>query len=627
MDEELGYSTQVSNNIDYTILKNLKFTAVGNVKLDDTRGTQFSPVFLSTATPPTNTGANTGDKRFFWELQAYLNYSKVIAKNHNISAMVGVSADRRRSDGFRFGGLDGTFTSEEIFVINGNNIDVTDSRTTASANKTQSAFGRLYYDYKSRYLLSGTFRRDGSSRFGPDNKVGNFLSGSMAWRFSDEKFMGWSKDFLFDAKLRASYGSLGNDGIGEYESFTLIQFGQENYNGIGSAGLDTKMGNPEVQWENTVQKNFGTDLSFLKGRLQLNVDYYIKRTDKLLLDRNLPVETGFNKVRVNVGNIENRGWEFVLSGAPVSTKTFTWNVTGNITFEKGKILKLYNGQGFAPSDRYFVAEGGAMGDFYGFKNLGVYPYDVSNAYDENWNKLTPVGVKVVPGTSGVETSTAEGYTLNGQPYNGVIKKLQARTGAILKGGDTEWLDVNKDGIINDQDIAPIGNARPDFYVGLVNNFSYKNVSLSFIINATIGGQVYNSFKEGLSNFGSSNGPATPEAIYGAWRKQGDIATFSYFPAKDDYGNMQKNRNSYYLEDGSFIRLQSARLNYTLPTKIASKFLLKGLNAFVYGTNLITWTNYTGYDPEFSNSNPLQPGTDGGKYPKIREFGLGLNVKL
>ena len=321
-------------------------------------------------------------------------------------------------------------------MINGNNIDITDSRTSATANKTQSAFARLNYDYKSKYILSGTFRRDGSSRFGVESKVGNFFSGSAAWRFSDEKFMNWSKSVLYDAKLRASYGSLGNDGIGDYESYTLIQFGQENYLGVGSAGLDTKMGNPAIQWENTIQQNFGTDLTFLKGRLGLNVDYYIKTTNELLLDRNLPVETGFNKLRVNIGNVENRGWEFVLSGTPIASKNVNWNIMGNISFEKGKVLKLYNGQGFASGDRNFISVGGEMGDFYGYKQLGIYPYDVSNAYDVNGNKLTPVNVKVVTvtGSDGkaVETSAAEGYMLNGEPYTGQVKNLYSRTGAKLK---------------------------------------------------------------------------------------------------------------------------------------------------------------------------------------------------
>ena len=617
-NETEGYKAQFNNTLGYKILKELNFTSVANVQFDNSQRTYFQPMFLDD-NGDENRGKNEMDKSLFWQLQSFLNYNKTINKDHTLTGMLGVSAERKRYDDFYFEAIPASFASEEIYVFNGSNIDITKTRTTADANSLASLFGRIGYNYKGKYIMQGTYRRDGSSRFGSESKWGNFLSGSAAWRFSDEKFMSWTKKFLEDAKLRASIGQQGNDGIGQYEMYSLINFGNESYYGIGGASINSKLGNSFIQWENTVQQDYGLDLSFFNGRLGLTADYYIKSTNKLLADQQIPKETGFTSVRVNVGNIRNTGMEFVVNGTPIVAKNFKWNIIGNVSFEKGKVVSLINHQPFISGTRHYLEEGGSLGNFYGYKHLGIYRWDASNAYSDNWERLEPVNVSA-------DGKTAEYYTLNGQRYNGVAKKLNGPAG-VLGGGDTIWDNVRKDDIIDEADRQVIGNATPDFYLGFVNTFSYKRLSLSFNINATIGGQVYNAFKENMSTNSSSNGPALPEAIYGAWRQQGDIATYAYFPNKDTNGSLKKGFNSYYLEDASFLRLTSARINYSLPLESAKKILMKGVNAYVYGINLLTWTNYTGFDPEFSSSNPLQPGVDGGKYPKRREIGLGLNITL
>ena len=189
------------------------------------------------------------------------------------------------------------------------------------------------------------------------------------------------------------------------------------------------------------------------------------------------------------------------------------------------------------------------------------------------------------------------------------------------------MDLNNYGVIDDADRMILGNAQRDFYLGVINTFNYRQWSLNVIVNATIGGQVYNSFKYNLTNNSSSNGPALPEAIYGAWALQGDNAIYPYFPRKNDRGSLRPNGNSYFLEDASFIRLSSARLNYRLKPSFAKKAFMNGASLYVYGINILTWTDYTGYDPEFSSGNALQPGDDNGKYPKRRELGLGINIQF
>jgi hypothetical protein len=339
-------------------------------------------------------------------------------------------------------------------------------------------------------------------------------------------------------------------------------------------------------------------------------------------------------VKVNVGTIETRGLEFQMNSIPISTKNFTWRLDGNLTFERGKILSLEGGQPFI-TGKWLIEEGGRIGNFYGWRNLGIYPSDAHNAYTQDWRKLTPVGITISPATTPPATPTPRnnqivtvtGYELDGKPYTGTVYK-KTGNGLPLLGGDVEWEEVNVDGIIDDDDRQIIGNAQPDYYFGIINSFNYKQFSLNVIVNGTTGGMVYNSFKQGLTNNSSSNGPALPEAIYGAWVAQGqEGATFPYFPDKDTRGSQRGSGNSYFLEDASFVRLTSAKLTYRVKSAIAKKVFLNNASLYIYGINLLTWTNYTGYDPEFSSSNALQIGDDNGKYPKRRELGMGINIQF
>lgn len=644
VNEREDYKTQFVNTLNIDITKDLKLTTALNAQMDNGTSIFFSPRFVNAQDGTTNAARNGFTKRFYYEAQAYLNYNKTVGKDHNFSATAGITRDRNRLDTTSLSGTN--FVIENVRTIAGANItNLQSQRVRFVGVSTGSYFGRVGYNYKGKYIVQGVYRNDASSRFGVENRSGGFPAGSVGWRFTDENFLKFTKKVLDDGKFRFSYGSGGNDAIGPYESIALVEIGGNSYNGVAGISTMPYFANPTLKWETTITKDFGMDLNFLKGRLNFTVDAYIRNTKDLLYNRQMPKETGYSYQRVNIGTIQNKGLEMVVSGTPIlNNKGFSWTVNANLSIERGKILKLNNGESFIASGsggvsggnaRYLVAEGLRIGSFYGWKNLGVYQYDASNAYTPDGQKLTPIGITSVPTTRGGPTATApngnagatvaSSYELNGQPYSGTVVKKKTSGGATLLGGDTEWEDVNKDGVIDDNDRQVLGNAQPNLYMGFVNNFTYKSFSLSFIINATLGGKVYNQFKQNLTNFANNGGPSLPEAIYGAWTKQGDIATYPYYPDKDTRGSQRAGGNSYFLENGSFVRLSSARFTYRLDQGLAKKVFSKSVAVYVYGVNLLTYTNYTGFDPEFTPSSGLTPGDDTGRYPKRREVGFGINV--
>src|SRR5258705_4609664 len=379
-----------------------------------------------------------------------------------------------------------------------------------------SIFARAGYSYKGKYLFNSNFRADASSRFGKENKWGYFPSASIGWRFSEEKFMDWSRKYLDDGKFRVSYGSIGNDRIGPYDALLRYTFGTNYYNSVSGVAANSTFGNSGLTWESVNQFNIGMDLALLKGRLSVSADYYNKTTKDLLYSAPLPSNTGYSTVKVNVGSIQNKGFEFVVSGYPIRTKNWQWNASYNMSINNNTVKELYKGTELLPGNPnlWKVTEDGRLGDFFGYVALGVYAYDQSNAWTPDFNhQLTPAF------TNGVFS----GYTLDGKPYNGDVTIYPIASNNSL------------------------GNAR-------------------------------------------------------------DLS-------------------SLYLEDASFIRLRNARITYDLPKKIISKVKLQGVSVFVFGNNLLTWTNYTWYDPEISLGSSLTPGNDNGSFPRKREFGGGINLNF
>ncbi|HKC35757.1 MAG TPA: SusC/RagA family TonB-linked outer membrane protein, partial [Chitinophagaceae bacterium] len=608
------YDASIYNYISYNFLKELKFTVDANVSFTNTHNLVFFPKIVSSANPLNNSLEDNSTYETFWQVQGYFNYNKTLKGKHTLTGVLGVSAEK----GFHHEANQSGSNLVTETVLTMNSAQVKNPATTYEEKFFKnSIFARAGYSYKGKYLFNSNFRADASSRFGKENKWGYFPSASIGWRFSEEKFMDWSRKYLDDGKFRVSYGSIGNDRIGPYDALLRYTFGTNYYNSVSGVAANSTFGNSGLTWESVNQFNIGMDLALLKGRLSVSADYYNKTTKNLLYSAPLPSNTGYSTVKVNVGSIQNKGFEFVVSGYPIRTKNWQWNASYNMSINNNTVKELYKGTELLPGNPnlWKVTEGGRLGDFFGYVALGVYAYDQSNAWTPDFNhQLTPVF------TNGVFS----GYTLDGKPYNGDVKQLRTN-GLISKGGDMIWQNNYLDSVIDDNDRIVLGNAQPKWVAGLTNTVNYKQFSLSFAFYISWGGMIYNSARANLNRNVTTNVTPEPDYIQRAWWHQGDVTIYP-IASNNSLGNA-RDLSSLYLEDASFIRLRNARITYDLPKKIISKVKLQGVSVFVFGNNLLTWTNYTWYDPEISLGSALTPGNDNGRFPRKREFGGGINLNF
>lgn len=612
------YDANIYNYFRFNILDGFTFTADATYRFTYNHNEEFTPRLLNSNTGATSEAVSNGRERDdltnYWMVQGYFNYDQTLGGLHELAGVLGVSAERRS---FRRNNIAGNdWVSEEISTINAaQELLLNDIYTNGIRSTQASVFGRLGYSYQGKYIIQSNFRADGSSRFGVDNRWGFFPSVSAAWRFSDEGFMEGIRHFLDDGKIRISYGITGNDRIGEYDAIQRYVFGSNFYNGVSGVVPHTSFANSTLGWETTKQFNVGLNLTLFNSRLNIEADYYDKITDDLLYNAPLAYETGFNNVRVNLGSIQNKGVEFIVSGYPVQKTGFQWHTSVNFARNRGTVRELYEGTELLVDGIWLVEEGKPLGNFYGWNRLGVYAYDESNAWTDDGLQLTPV-------------FTGDGefdhYTLNGERYNGNVNQLET-TGSVSKGGDAIWQDMNGDRVIDDTDRIILGSAQPKWTGGWINTFSYKDVSLSFNFYVSYGGAIYNRSRWVMSTFRTSGATPDPYIIHNAWSQPGDVTDVPV-PANNGMENVRE-LNSFYVEDASFIRLRNARLSWQLPDRLISPLRLSAASIYVYGNNLLTWTDYSWWDPEISFGNPLEMGRDTGRYPRKREFGLGVNVNF
>jgi TonB-linked SusC/RagA family outer membrane protein len=460
-----------------------------------------------------------------------------------------------------------------------------------------------------KYGFNFTVRRDGSSKFGLDNRYAVFPTVGGFWRISSEKFMK-GIGVINDMKLRASWGQVGNQNITNYAYISQFSSGKGyiDYNGVAQ-------NNPQLnhlKWETSEQSNIGLDMELFKSRLTFSAEVYNKTTRDLLFNMPLPGSSGISNpngggasLLTNLGSIRNRGIELDLALEAIRGKKFTWNTTFNFGINRNKVMSLPGGTlTFTDNFARFsgqVKEGDALGTYYGLVFKGVYASDADAAVrDKNGNTV---------------------YELDGTTPR--IMRVESETGLPFKGGDAIYEDFNHDGIINAQDRVLIGNANASFFGGLNNTFTYKNFGFNFFIQYQYGNDVINGMRFALEGMtGAQNQGVT---VLNRWRKQGDVTDMPRALRSDTRNTYGSSR---WIEDGSYARLKAVTLSYRFSSELVKRFRLRGLDLFVTGTNLITITNYTGADPEISlGSNPAFIGIDRGYNPNTKQYTLGLNVRF
>lgn len=606
------WRAQSFNSIQYRITDNFSIKSTLGLNFRLRKNNDFQPLLVLN---PRNTNPlGSLRDRIDYDIQQenFVNYTNQFGK-HSISGFAGMQIQKRFAE--NFGISNALFVSEDIRTFN--NVDpaglaINSGQTFNTRSNLFSLFGGFNYDFDNKYLISGTLRRDGSSRFGENNEFGYFPSGSIGWRVSNEEFLKGS-DKVNNLLIRASYGETGNDRIGDYD-FTSAFVPGAVYNGV-SGVRPSRLGNPNLSWESTIATNIGFDLGMFKNRLTVNFDVWRKETEDLLASVPLPEESGFSGIRQNVGAVRNQGIELNVAGTIIQTKDFSWNSSFNISLLENEVTRLFEGTAFNSGD-YRIEEGQPIGNIFGFKNLGVFQYNESNAYSDDGARLTP---NFDNGGAFVN------YTLNGQEFTGTVNQMRSN-GQVLQGGDIIWDDVDGDFVITNEDRQTIGNGLPTAFGGFTNDFRYKNIGLSFLLDYTLGNDLWRRYDELRNDLNSSNETPGPDRINGAWLNPGDITVY---PRLNRVPQNRNRPNSFFVEDGSFVRLRFVRFDYTLPSKAIDKLgFVKKCSFFVSGNNLLTWTNYKGYNPELgSRGNPLQPGVDNLRFPNDREVILGLNLKF
>jgi TonB-linked SusC/RagA family outer membrane protein len=537
-----------------------------------------------------------------WLNENILTFARTFKSMHKVNIMGGITAQGATTSGF---GSRAVNCPYESLGLSGLDFGTPQSITSNSSQWTLlSSLGRVNYDYKSKYLITASFRADGSSKFSTLNKWSYFPSGSLAWRMSEEKFIKNNFSFVSDLKLRTSYGVTGNNRVGDFASMAQMS-GTFYYNGTDYyAIVPTALANTTLRWETTAQTNVGLDVGLFGQRVTLTVDAYRKETSNLLLNSQLPPSTGWKTATKNIGTIQNQGLEFTLNTINVKTKDFQWNTNFNISFNQNKVLSLADGQNsyssspgsaFA-SNMYAAIVGQPMAQMVGYVWDKVYQY---SDFD-----VTPAGTYVLK--------------------NNVTCNSPSRTN-LVQPGYIKFRDLNGDGIINSSDLTVIGNPYPKHTGGFSNNFNYRGFELNIFFQWSYGNDIYNGnrdvFESGRLVYQSTNHFASFDN-----RWSPDNQTGIYPIARGDYDGTYTSTRC--VEDGSYLRLKTVSLGYNFDQKLLKKLGLTRLRLFIAANNLVTWTKYTGYDPEVSAvSNSLTPGFDFSAYPRATTGSVGVNVSF
>lgn len=570
-----------NNYLEINILEGLTFRTSAGIQFNSSSAKIWRSSLIPNYTSlnfPSTAGA-TKSQTINWLNENTLNFKRIFGAKHNFDALLGFTAQKESFD--RLSAAASDFPTDNVTFISGGIVNA--GTHIISEWAMLSLFGRVNYSFNNKYLLTATVRRDGSSRFGANNQWGTFPSFSFGYLVSEEEFMK-NVDFVSDLKLRFSYGISGNNQIGNYTHIGLLSPSNYVQNNTLTPGLvPSSLSNTDLTWEKSKQTNFGLDFSLFESRLSFTMDVYRTFKTDLLLGVQLPAASGFNSSTQNVGDIENKGFELGLQTTNIKGSKFEWN--SGITFSRNtnKVLRLATEGGRITNSAYQITQvGDPIASFYMLNAIGVYQTDAE-----------------VEGTAVFHPN--------------------------VQAGDLIFEDVDGNGTINSNDRKILGNPWPDYTWGFNNTFNFGNLSLSVALNGSHGADTY--FQAGtiiLNSAGVQNQMALGND---RWKSESDPGDgFQPRAIRNNYAN-GFGTSSHFLFDASYVRIKNVNLSYRLPESWISRMTFTGVSCYFNVSNLHTFTDYPGYDPESSTSgnNVVNSGVDYLTYPLARVFTLGVNV--
>jgi len=562
----------------------------------------------------TNSGSYDFSQSAYTTARNYLTYSHTFASRHHANIMVGHEAQLSKSQSVNASRTN--FPSNNVQTIDNGDPNTARNGGGKGQSAQESYFGRLNYTLDDKYLFTANIRGDGSSKFAKGNRWVATYSGALAWKIYNEDFLKHIRQ-INELKLRVGYGLTNNQGIRDYAYTSTLATVATGLSGISQ--LTQNVANPLVQWEKTKYSNIGLDGTFFAWRINFSADFYNRDTDGLLMQIPLPLYSGtavgwspgaLDAPYVNVGTINNKGFDFRISSTNIKNGDFSWKTDLTVSRNINKVVKLNtDGASLAgwPSSQTVV--GRSIGEFYGYKVEGVY-------------------------------ATKDDLETHAKPVkNGVELPVGAALGSIWYG-DLMFKDVNGDGIIDEHDQTYLGSPIPKVQLGLNNSFSYKNFDLTVFFSSNVGNKVYNQMRmngeypgtsfgylRALNNYAKlglidPNGSATDiNNVY-------VINPDTKIPGiRNDNTNDNNRTSDKYVEDGTFVRCKNIALGYTFSEKLMQKAHMSSLRVYVNVSNAFLITNYKGMDPEIGSWNPLSAGYDSGYYPQSRVFTIGASLQL
>ena len=579
-----GYNILGNIYTEINLLKDLKFKSTAGVQALFYDNRSWAPKYNWQPIPQPNSSLfEQYNKSLTWLWDNYFTYDTYLDQKNHLTLLAGSSAQNNRYD--YINGSIQNFASNTTQQLNNGTAQPTVGGS-ASEWALLSFIGSANYSYDNKYLVTGTLRRDGSSRFGANNKWGWFPSGSVAWRVSEESFMK-NISWISDLKLRAGYGVTGNQNIGNYSFASVLQTVQYNFNGQSvTAVVPQAIPNPNVRWEQVEQSNIGLDASLFQGRVAVTFDAYIKNTDNMLVPMAVPISTGYSDIfvpSVNAGKVQNKGVELSINTENIRGK-FEWNTNFNISYNKNKVISLndsvplYTGSIGLNQNLSIQNAGYPVNEFFGFVTNGIF---------QNQKDVDSYAVQI-PGAD---------------PFN--------RTSP----GDIKFRDLNNDGIIDDNDRSYIGDPNPSFIFAMNNSFSYAGFDLDIFLQGVSGNKIFNAnriYQEGMAVAQNQT-----TAVLDRWTGDGTSNTIPRAVFNDPNKNTRVSNR--FMEDGSYLKIKNVAIGYTLPASMIQRIKMTSARIYVSCQNLATFTKYTGFDPEVPAT-----GIDFNVYPVTRILSAGVN---